>query len=425
MIAPARVDFDGIACEMRDSARAALGGHEPVYAVAPRTPEALAAVLARCDAAGATCVAIGGDTLQSFGNAPARFDVAIHTDLLAGILAYDPRDLTVSVAAGTTLRAFADRLATERQFVPIDAPHTARGTVGGALAVGWVGPRRAAYGRTRDLLIGSQVALADGTLACSGGMVVKNVSGYDTSKLYVGALGTLAIFASANFKCLPLPQARRAIVAPLQDESRTSALAHLRKLSVEPTVTLALDGFDEADLGRNALFLLFEGSEAVVDRATRETRSALGAAGVASASVLDAPQSAFQRVLDAYVAVRATGSLTVRCTGLPTTVDERRFAARSRARDHGCSAETIVDANTGDLIVRFTRPHDLPEIASALLADLRVEMPSATVIAGTPASREAVNAWPNVPPAFAHMRDLKRQFDPHDILAPSRYVGGL
>jgi glycolate oxidase FAD binding subunit len=419
VIAPARIDLAGLDVELRDDAH--------VLAVAPRTPLALAALLERCRAAGAACVAIGGDTLRGFGNAPERLDVAIRTDLLAGILQYDHRDMTASVAAGTTLRSLADHLGASGQFVPIDAPHPARSTVGGALAAGWIGPRRALYGRPRDLVIGSSVALADGTLAKSGGMVVKNVSGYDMSKVYIGALGTLGIFASVNFKCLPLPAVRRAIVAPIESDVRARALGHVAHLPVEPAALLAVDGFAEADLDRDhpSLMILFEGSAAVVDRATRETRSALGAAGVASARVIDTPQIAFQRVLDAYIAVRASGSLTIRCTGLPTTVEDRRFAATRRAADHGCSCETIADAMTGDLIVRFARANDLPSIAPALLADLRVELANAIVIAGTPASREAVDAWPAPPPAFAHMRDLKAQFDPERMLAPGRYVGGL
>jgi glycolate oxidase FAD binding subunit len=427
MIAGASVDVAGLDVAVGEPARASLGAQEPAYAFTPRTPEALAALLARCDAAGAACVTLGGGTLQGMGNAPARFDVAIRTDALAGVLAYDPRDLTVSVAAGTTLRAFADRLAANGQFVPLDAPHVATGTVGGALATGWIGPRRSTYGRARDLVIGTTVALVDGTLAHAGGMVVKNVSGYDASKLYIGSLGTLGVLASANFKCLPLPAARRAIVARLANDNRVRAVDHIARLDIEPTAALVVAGFDETQLDRDyeSLFLLFEGSAAVVDRATRETRSALGAAGVASARVIDDPQPLFQRVLDAYVAVRASGSLTVRSTGLPTTVDERRFAATLRARDHGCTCETIADLLTGDLITRFARAHDLPETAAELVAAMRAEMPTTTVIAGTPASRGAVDAWPAPPSAYGHMRDLKLQFDPRGTLAPGRFVGGI
>ncbi len=135
---------------------------------------------------------------------------------LRGIRDYDPRDMTAGIEAGTTLAEIARVLAEHGQWIPFDAPLPARATAGGTLAAGWAGPRRAAYGRARDLVIGSTIALTDGTLARAGGMVVKNVTGYDMSKLYVGSLGTLGVIVRANFKALPRPAARRLAIAPIR-----------------------------------------------------------------------------------------------------------------------------------------------------------------------------------------------------------------
>ena len=274
--------------------------------VKPAAAADAAAILAACARERAAVVIVGGATLQSLGNAPSRCDVAVHTSGLRGVREYDPRDMTAGIDGGTTLAEIARVLAEHGQWIPFDAPFPARATAGGTLAAGWAGPRRAAYGRPRDLLIGSTVALADGTLARAGGMVVKNVTGYDMSKLYVGSLGTLGLIARANFKTLPLPVARRLAIAALAPDVRERALAAIGGLTVEPAAALVLDGFARIARYPGAalrLALLFEGSEAVVERATRDLRSALGRAGIAETLLHDgnAAAGAFAEIVDAYV----------------------------------------------------------------------------------------------------------------------------
>ncbi len=142
-----------------------------------------------------------------------------------------------------TLEALQRALSEHAQFVPFDAPRLDDATLGGTLAAGWIGPRRMTYGRPRDLLIGATIALADGTLASSGGMVVKNVTGYDMGKLYVGSHGTLGVLVRANFKVLPAPAARRLAISPFEADLRARVVAHARARLLEPTALLVIDGF--------------------------------------------------------------------------------------------------------------------------------------------------------------------------------------
>jgi glycolate oxidase FAD binding subunit len=167
----------------------ALGALTPGRIVEPRDAAEAAAILRAASDAGEAVVAFGGGTLQGSANAPARYDIALSTKRLNALHEYDPRELTAGVGGGMTVGELDALLARNGQFLPLDAPFSAQATVGGTLAAGWAGPRRAAYGRPRDLLIGATVALADGTLAKTGGMVVKNVTGYDMGKLYVGSHG--------------------------------------------------------------------------------------------------------------------------------------------------------------------------------------------------------------------------------------------
>jgi glycolate oxidase FAD binding subunit len=382
-----------------------LGGAEPARVVEPADATALAEALHTCALANEAVVAFGGGTLQGIGNAPARYDVALSTRRLDAVRAYDPRDLTIGVDAGITVAQLTRTLAEHAQFVPLDVPDPEHATVGGVLAAGWLGPRRATYGRPRDLLIGSTAALVDGTLASAGGMVVKNVTGYDVGKLYVGSVGTLGVLVRANFKALPKPPARRLATAELAEDSRERTIAALGALTIEPVAALAIDGFG----GSLRIVVLFEGSEASVERATRDLRSALGRTGVAETTLLDGEQAerVFARVLAGYTEVVADRTITYREPGLPASVWERA----QRVRRLG--AEVIADLRTGDVIARFARQH------------ARTVLPRATILAGAPALRADLDAWGEPPSTLATMRALKERFDPLGVLAPGRFVGGI
>jgi len=390
----------------------ALGALAPARLVEPADEHEIAAVLRAASEAGEAVVAFGGGTLQSALNPPSRYDVALSTRHLDAVHAYDPRDLTFGVGAGMTISALNALLARNGQFLPLDAPLAARATVGGTLAAGWAGPRRAAYGRPRDLLIGATVALADGTLAKTGGMVVKNVTGYDLGKLYVGSHGTLGIIVRANFKLLPAPAVRRMAIAPFDEEHRERAAFQASALRIEPAALLVVDGFHElASDGRPRVVGLLEGSEQNVERATRELRSALGAAGIAETRLIDGDLAAstFAAVLDAYATVAGDASVTFVARGLPSEAASRA----QRVRGVLGRADTIADLRTGDVIVRA---YDRFEAVREVLG-------TATALCAGSATR--VDAWGAEPETIATMRALKARFDPRAVLAPGRFAGGI
>lgn len=405
--------------------------HEP-RVIAPADAAAAAAALAECARDDAAVVFAGGSTLQSIGNAPSRCDVVLQTRHLRGVREYDPRDMTAGIGAGTTLAELSRVLGEHGQWIPFDAPSPSRATVGGTLAAGWAGPRRMTYGRPRDLVIGSTIALTDGTLASAGGMVVKNVTGYDMSKLYVGSLGTLGLIVRANFKALPRPAVRRLAIAPVAEEQRDRAIAAVGALPIEPTAALMVDGFPRVAHYPGAalrMALMFEGSDAVVERGTRDARSALGRAGIAETVLLDGAgaEAAFAEIVDAYVDATGERVLTYRTTGLPSTAWTRTRVAGVLARDHGLTGETIADLRTGDAILRFSAK-SVGLFASAIVAfdaDVRNAFVTATVLAGGSHLRAAIDAWGSEPTTIATMRAIKAHFDPAGILAPGRYVGAI
>lgn len=396
---------------------------------APATVEALCTILAQCNSEGAPIAVVGGDTLGSLGFPRSGNELVVQTSLLKRIVAYSAADMTVGVQSGCTLRTLAMRLRRERQFVPFDAPKPGRATVGGTLAAGWLGPRRHKYGRLRDFIIGSTIALADGTLARAGGMVVKNVAGYDMSRLYVGSFGTLGVLVQANLKTLPLPRAARAFLAPLPEMTRSRAFAQLRSLPIEPSAALWIDGFEKEIPGEagpdGRLFVLLESGEALIERATRELRSALGRAGVPETKIIDdRAYHLLDAAIDAYISIVADRSITYRVPLLPDGVGSAAIEVRDIVRRFALDANVIADVMNGDVIARASRndERDLSLKFQVLDDTLHQAHPRARIIAGNHPVRGALRVWGDDAPAIARMQALKAQFDPRGTLNPGRFV---
>jgi len=410
----------------------ALGERFPEAVHAPDSVEALGALVRDCNARQRAIVFFGGGTLQGLGHVPERYDVAIRVGRINRVLEYDHRDLTIAVEAGCTLAALGRALAAHGQFLPLDAPRSSQATVGGTLAGGWLGPRRSAYGSPRDFVIGTSVVLADGSVAKAGGMVVKNVTGYDLSKLYLGSLGTLGALVRVNFKTLPIPQTRRLAFAPLPEGTRGRALKHVAALSIEPAAALAVSGFSKEIDGTEGpdgrVIVLLEGSPRSVESATRELRSALGSAGVPETRLVDSDvEVAFERIVDAYVASLGARSATYRSGGLPGDATPRSDAFVRVAQSCKLKLETIEDIRSGDVIARLSTAttRDLEERLVSFDAERRTALAGARVLAAPQAVRARLDAWGALPASLATMRALKAQFDPNCTLAPGRYVGRI
>ena len=146
----------------------------------------------------------GGGSKDFYGQSCAGESVDMSA--YAGIVAYEPKELVVTVRAGTRLAELEGALAAERQMLAFEPPHFgAAATIGGAVATGLSGPRRPYAGSVRDFVLGTRVVNGKGEDLSFGGRVIKNVAGYDVSRLMTGALGTLGAITEISFKVLPRP----------------------------------------------------------------------------------------------------------------------------------------------------------------------------------------------------------------------------
>ena len=205
----------------------------------------------------------GGATQLDWAGRVPDPDLVVDTTDLSGVLTHNAGDMTASVRAGTTLIALQDQLAGAGQWLALDPPTASAGaTVGGLLAAGDSGPSRLRYGGIRDLVIGVTIVLADGTVARSGGHVIKNVAGYDLAKLVHGSLGSLALVAEVVVRLHPLPERS---VTFTGDADAAQATAAALALAASPLEPAAVEWASAADAGR--LLVRVDGTEAPVDAA--------------------------------------------------------------------------------------------------------------------------------------------------------------
>jgi len=183
----------------------------PAAVVAPGSEEELAEVLKAAGKEGWTVLPSGnGRWLQGGGSTPV--DVVITTRRMKQVMEYEPADLTITAGAGLTLRNLDEATEPHGQWLPLDPPGGRDGTLGSVVALGAWGPLRAGYGRPRDHVLGLTMVSGEGKILRWGGRVVKNVAGFDLTRLIVGSWGTLGVVTSVSTRLFPLPAMDRTLI---------------------------------------------------------------------------------------------------------------------------------------------------------------------------------------------------------------------
>src|ERR671913_300547 len=191
-------------------------GVEPDFVVEPGSIEEISAVMKLAASEDLAVAPRGSGTKMHIGDPPRRLDLIVSTARMNEVLEHTPGDQIVRLEAGVKLEDLQKHISGSDQMLAIDPPESGS-TIGGIVAANSSGPRRYRYGTIRDLIIGMTVVLHDGTVAKAGGKVVKNVAGYDLSKLFTGSLGTLGVIATCNFRLHPRPETARTVAVELGD----------------------------------------------------------------------------------------------------------------------------------------------------------------------------------------------------------------
>jgi glycolate oxidase FAD binding subunit len=344
-------------------------------------------------ATGRTVAIRGAGTKQDWGGRLEQPDIIVDTRGLTGIVEHAAGDLIVVVRAGTPMAELQAELAVKGQQVALDQPFDGA-TVGGTVAANTSGPRRMLYGTARDLVIGMTIVRADGTVAHSGGKVVKNVAGYDLGKLFTGSYGTLGLITRCAFRLHPLPESSAFVVAPIRELA--DALAAIRGAQVVPSAV-------EIDSASGQIAVLVEGTPAGV------------AARVATLAKILGGDEGRPDWWGRYpwqpggTGIKVTAALS-RVPGLLSTRAKLRGSAGTGVLYAGLSADTPVDEVARTVDELRTAARDAGGHAIVLTAPDEV--------------RERVDIWGPVD-GLALMWRVKQQFDPDGRLAAGRFVGGI
>jgi glycolate oxidase FAD binding subunit len=330
---------------------------------------------------------------------PALEDAAVvATGGLNRILEHNVGDFTAVIEAGVPLAEAQAEFAAQGQMLAIDPALNGGATVGGVMAANDSGPLRHRYGSMRDLVVGTTVALSDGTLARSGGKVIKNVAGYDLGKLFCGSLGTLGLVVRVAVRLHPLPPRIASAVGASDDPDRLGAA--VRALAAQPLEADCLDLDWREQAGR---LLVRFGSAAAGDQAAQAV-TRMRELGLADCTVVEDDDELWmtQRVHQRGDCVL---KLSGRATDLPAV----------------CRTGAAVVGRPALGLYWLSLPPD----AAAIAAAREALAPRACTLLDAPAElRGAAWAAPD-PGALAVMARIKERFDPARIFRPGTFVGGI
>ena len=419
-----------------DPKRDAVDGVRPGLCAKVDSPDAVAAALAICQRLDAVVAPRGGGSHLGLGQPPERVDLMLDLSDLSSVIEYRPSDLTLAVAAGARLADVQTLLADEGQMLALDPASEPNSTVGGMVAANLSGPRRAGSGTARDLVIGLEVAGVNGLVTRSGGMVVKNVTGYDLPKAHIGALGTLGVVTRVNLKIMPRPSVERTLVVAIPDPAAAGSA-----IGAVIDSPLATSGFDliqreltrDIDVPADGAWLLairVAGTEGGVGAQLAMAAQAVGSSAVKEGVTLEnANQDRFWKDADALARapLDAASQTTCRLSALSSQTPSLLGSAADLGED--LSLRTVASARALHGVVRVRASgSDAAAVLTDFVLRLRAaaeRLGGALVIESAPTEvKRSAGVWgvsADAPDVQA-MEALRSAFDPGRIINRGRFV---
>ena len=450
----------------------AVDAKVPKAVVFPKDTRQVAEVIRLANREKLTVVPRGSGTKIGAGNPPRGLDLVVCTSRLNHMPDVDTANLTVTVEAGVKFRDIQARLATQEDrcylpldslragsdeficsersnsgcFLPIDPPFCARATIGGILASDSAGPRRLLYGRPRDLLLGVRFVTPGGEIVGSGGKTVKNVSGYDISKLMIGSAGSLGILCEMTLRLLPLPERMETLIMAFDAlDNACAGAGEILETNYLPAAVDVLSGNTAdylhsvgATVPRGAFLVAtaLESFDEAVDRMKTGVHEIGKNAGAkAIVQLCDQDHQRFWLALGGLrtvVAERTPGlvslKLNFQLSGWKDTLD---YADKLLAST-GIAGALQCHAGCGICLIHMTVAENggsgSEKMVSAVgeLLNRMVEAGGNLVVqAAPPTLKPRLPVWGAPRGDFPIMARIKNRLDPEGIMSPGRFVGGI
>ena len=468
-----KIGRDFVKTDAATVAQFTIDGFAPAAVIFPKNTTEVSDVVKFANAHHLSIVPWGSGSRIRMGNPPEKLDLVVSTKRLNHMLDVDTQNLTITVEAGVKLRDIQARLATEEDrcylpledlevaadeiicsdrshsgcFIPLDPPGSEKATIGGVVAGNASGPRRLLYNLPRDIILGVRFVTPQGDMPGSGGKTVKNVSGYDVSKLMVGSMGSLGIITEMTFRLMPLPEKMETLLFGFDSLAaahgfvnrilKTKLLpAAVETMNAAAYAHLGFTGAPDFSPGRFVVSISLEAFAPAVDRMEREMLQMAKDNGAESSAVL-----VEHKHLQFWLAVsdQAT-SLDTKYRNLIRAKINYRMSQWKNVLEFADNALTALNidhtlqAHSGSGICLINllldeKADGLKQKAPAFLEDLLQlsrRFGGNTVIQNAPTDmKPKLKIWGDIGSDFVAMQLLKKQLDPNGVMSPGRFVGGL
>lgn len=446
-----------------------VDGMAPKAVVFPSNTEQVSGAVKIACSEGWAVLPWGGGTKINTGNPPGRLDLVVCLKRMNHMKDVDVANLTLTVEAGVRFRDIQARLATQEDrcylpledlekeaddivcsdrshsgcFLPLDPPFSEKATIGGVMATNSSGPKSLYYNLPRDLILGAKIVDTNGNVVGTGGKTVKNVSGYDVSKLMLGSYGSLGIICELTMRLLPLPEAMATGLHFFKDFPGAAAFAdELLSTGMLPAAvevmerscygSVAVEGAPEVD-GVWLVAVAMEHFEPAVERMKKDCAEMAARHGAIKTAVIDSEDAHglfWLKVGDLipvgassdgkYVSVKMNYPISYwkDVVGFTVGAFEKTgapFKVMAHAGTGVCLAS--VDISGGDGAIADT-VGELAGKCSGLGGSL-------TVLYSPAGLKSALPVWGKAGSDFILNQRLKRKLDPAGVMCPGRYVGGL
>jgi len=400
-----------------------VDGYIPSKTISPKSPESLADLLRIASENRWNVIPFGFGNMMNIGSIPNGYDIALDLNQIPKYIQHNSEDLTVTCSSNTSFGELNLKLQEKQQWLPFDSPLINDQSVGGLLACNLPGSLNACFGYIRDYVIGMKTATPFGQITKSGGTVVKNVTGFDLTRLHIGALGTLGIITEASFKIIPLPE--RQIYLRIDNEN-TNALIDLSSL-----LNNILQSFGVAELlidslGVANIYMTCIGTEKVVNEKLLEIKTILFDHEI-DLTLNEIAEKEWLNIQD-FGWINEDDFVLGRINCLPTdTIKILQQINRIVADNKKERIDTLTNSKRG--VIKYKINPDNIEDTIQITENIRDKVKKHsgyTVIENSGTfDKNKLNIWGDIPESFPLMRKLKSEFDPVNILNSGRFIGGI